>query len=336
MSVFESSQRSRRSARWALKGLIVLALGACASSPSFVSSPLPARQPLVQNLPMQPGDVVEVSYYITSQLSAQSYRVAPGDIVSVDVVDHPDLTRERALVVPDGTLSLPTAGSVAAAGRTLQEIAAELSKRYRAALIRNPRVTVALVDCDTLLRALVTRSTEASRGANHYEIANNGMLALPAVTPIDARRPLSELRAAVQQAYLTAFGGRLEVVLNLRQSKPRVVHVIGEVVRPGNVEFQPQINVLTAVASAGGMMSTAQPDRVVLIRYHSDGTQSQWLLDLERAVNRAGHDSAGLSILPGDVIFVPKSGVALANDVVDQFVRRMLPLNIGVGVTVQP
>jgi protein involved in polysaccharide export with SLBB domain len=321
--------------KWAVV-IAFTGLTACASSPNFVSSPLPEQPVTAQDLPLQPGDVIEVAFFATGRRSEQSYRVAGGDTLRIDVADHPELTRERVLVLPDGTLSLPAAGDVPVAGQTVPEIVAELTRRYRRALIRNPQITVAVVDGDTLLRALVTRGTDGTRDANLYEISNNGTLALPSVPPVDARRPLPELRAAVQQAYQAAFAGRLEAVVNLRQSKPRVVHVIGEVVRPGNVDFQQQTNVLSAVASAGGMTATAQPDRVVLVRRHLDGRQSQWLLDLDRAVHRAQLDSPTVAILPGDVIFVPKSGIALANDAVDLYVRRMLPLNVGVGISVRP
>lgn len=326
------------SRRWRkLAGLLLAAaLAACASRPTFESSPPPTQPVSAQSLPLQAGDVVEVRYFATSLRAAQAYRVAVGDTLRVDVIDHPGLTRERLLVLPDGTVSMPVAGRLAVVEQTLQDITAELARRYRLALIRDPRITVSVVEGDILLRSLIALGTNSAADANLHEISPNGLLALPVVAPIDALRPLPELRAAVQQAYQAAFGGRLEAVVNLRRSKPRVVHVIGEVVRPGNVDFQSQINVMTAVASAGGVTSTAQPDRVVLVRYHADGSHSQWLLDLERAMNRAEHGNAQLSVLPGDVIYVPKSGVALANDAVDLYVRRMLPLSIGVGITVQP
>lgn len=316
--------------------LLAAALAACASRPSFVSSPLPAQPASTQNLPLQAGDVVEVRYFATSVAAVQAYRVAVGDTLRVDLIDHPGLSRERLLVLPDGTISLPVAGRLAVADQTLQDITAELARRYRQALIRDPRATVSVVEGDLVLRSLIALGNNSTTDANLHEISANGLLALPAVAPIDALRPLPELRAAVQQAYQAAFGGRLEAVVNLRRSKPRVVHVIGEVARPGNVDFQSQINVMTAVASAGGMTASAQPDRVVLVRYHADGSHSQWLLDIDRAMNRAEQADARLSVLPGDVIYVPKSGVALANDAVDLYVRRMLPLSVGVGITVQP
>jgi protein involved in polysaccharide export with SLBB domain len=316
--------------------LLVAALAACASRPSFVSSPLPAQPASTQSLPLQAGDVVEVRYFATPQPAAQAYRVEVGDTLRVDLADHPGVSRERLLVLPDGSVSLPVAGRLAVVGLTLQEVTDELARRYRQALIHDPRVTVSVVEGDLVVRSLIALGNSSAADANLHEISPNGQLALPAVAPVDGLRPLPELRVAVQQAYQAVFGGRLQAVVNLRRSKPRVVHVIGEVVRPGNVDFQSQINVMTAVASAGGMTASAQPDRVVLVRYHADGSHSQWLLDIERAMNRAEQADARLGVLPGDVIYVPKSGVALANDAVDLYVRRMLPLSVGVGLTVQP
>jgi len=58
----------------------------------------------------------------TTLATAQSrYQISPGDRLSIEVLEDPALNRE-ALVLPDGRLSFPFAGTVVAAGRTVEEV----------------------------------------------------------------------------------------------------------------------------------------------------------------------------------------------------------------------
>lgn len=321
-----------------LAGSAMLALlAACASSPEFVSSPLPAPQATAEVLSLVPGDVVEVNFFPTGAHTAAAYRVMAGDLLRIDVADHPELTRERVLVLSDGTITVPAAPQLAVAGATLAEIGAELAQHYRRVYVRDPQVVVSVEQGDSRLRSLINRRGLAGSSETYlHEISPSGWLSLPVIAPVDARRPLEQVREDIVRAYREQFGDQLEITLNLRQSKPRTVHVIGEVAKPGDVEYRTRLNALAAVASAGGFLSTAHTSRVVLFRYHPDGSHSQWLLDLDRALARAEQVNARIAVRPDDVIFVPKTGVALANDAVEQYVRRMIPLPVGVGITVQP
>lgn len=63
----------------------------------------------------------------TVQASAQdSYRVQSGDRLSIEVLQDSDLNR-NAVVLPDGRISFPLAGTVRARGRTVSQIQASLS-----------------------------------------------------------------------------------------------------------------------------------------------------------------------------------------------------------------
>lgn len=52
---------------------------------------------------------------------AQGYEIRPGDILAIEVVQDPSLNRE-ALVLPDGTISFPFAGSLPASGRSTGQL----------------------------------------------------------------------------------------------------------------------------------------------------------------------------------------------------------------------
>lgn len=75
--------------------------------------------------------------------SAQlDYRLQPGDIVSISVWKEKDLETD-ALVRPDGGLSFPLVGDVAAAGHTLRDVRDVLAERLKP-YIPDPVVTVAI------------------------------------------------------------------------------------------------------------------------------------------------------------------------------------------------
>jgi polysaccharide export outer membrane protein len=72
-----------------------------------------------------------------------AYRVGAPDELLVLVLPEPQIARQT-LVRPDGMISVDLIGDVRAAGRTVEEISAEIAKRI-APFIRNPQVTVSVV-----------------------------------------------------------------------------------------------------------------------------------------------------------------------------------------------
>lgn len=74
-----------------------------------------------------------------------SYKVRAGDVVRVEVLEDSDLNRS-ALVLPDGSISLPLAGSIAAKGRTLSEIQASVTLALAPNFASSPTVYVSLVE----------------------------------------------------------------------------------------------------------------------------------------------------------------------------------------------
>ena len=72
-----------------------------------------------------------------------AYRVGAPDELFVLVLPEPQIARVT-VVRPDGMITVDLIGDVRAAGRTVEEIAAEVTKRI-APFIRNPQVTVSVI-----------------------------------------------------------------------------------------------------------------------------------------------------------------------------------------------
>lgn len=75
--------------------------------------------------------------------SAQDYRVQPGDVLQIEVLEDATLNRS-AFVLPDGQITLPVAGSIRVAGRSLAQIQAELASRLAPGFASPPTVFVTL------------------------------------------------------------------------------------------------------------------------------------------------------------------------------------------------
>jgi len=96
------------------------------------------------------------------------------------------------------------------------------------------------------------------------------------------------------------------------------VKVVGEVVRPGEIEVSPDSSISSAVAIAGGPTEDARLENVSLVRVDSNGQIQQEEIDLRNLVDN-------YQIEEGDVIVVAKRGYL---SVIDGIGRVLNPLNI--------
>lgn len=77
-------------------------------------------------------------------VTGQDYLLAIGDVVEVTVQEDPNLDR-RAMIRPDGKINLPLAGTMVAAGSTIEDLQNEVFLRLKSSFVFEPTVTVSLV-----------------------------------------------------------------------------------------------------------------------------------------------------------------------------------------------
>jgi polysaccharide biosynthesis/export protein len=128
--------------------------------------------------------------------SEGDYHVQPGDVLQVTVWKEQDLTGE-VLVRPDGGLSFPLVGDVAASGKTVNELRAEFTERLKR-YIPNPVVTVAT--------KLI--------GGNHIYVV--GKVARPGEYPFV--RPLDVMQALSLAGGATSFASLNDIVILHREN----------------------------------------------------------------------------------------------------------------------
>jgi protein involved in polysaccharide export with SLBB domain len=120
-----------------------------------------------------------------------------------------------------------------------------------------------------------------------------------------------------------------EVEVIVRTKNDRKVYVGGEVKNPGVVEMPGELTALEAIKRAGGFNIPRGDASNVLIVRQKDGKQTGCVLDLKKVME--GQEKQAFFLQPHDVIYVPPTTIAKANNWVEQYITRMLPQISGVG-----
>lgn len=88
--------------------------------------------------------VVMAPLAVTPPAEAQAgYRIQPGDTLRVEVLEDSALNRDL-LVSPDGRVSMPLAGTLRAAGRTVEQVESVIAEQLAPGFAVDPTVFVAL------------------------------------------------------------------------------------------------------------------------------------------------------------------------------------------------
>jgi polysaccharide export outer membrane protein len=79
----------------------------------------------------------------TRTARGNAYRIGAGDMLQIDVFGHEDLNKTLK-VSPTGMINVPLIGSVNVEGRTVDEVAQEITQRLEENYLREPHVTVSI------------------------------------------------------------------------------------------------------------------------------------------------------------------------------------------------
>lgn len=247
-----------------------------------------------------------------------SYQLFPGDLVDVRVFAQPDLS--TPIRVPrNGGVDFPLIGSLEpVAGRTVQELTAEIARRLKEGYLREPAVSATVTQFGSrqvYVMGAVARPTD-------LEINPLGTLsAMQAIGQAggfaaDANRPGAHiLRDAgdggERQVLPLALGADAgagdptlqpgDVVVVPRLDR---VYVLGQVARPGPFPLPEEgpLTVSKAISTAGGFERFAKQSNVQVMR---DGRRLA-VIDLRKVLKGQDADK-DLVLEPGDTVFVPES-----------------------------
>jgi len=101
------------------------------------------------------------------------------------------------------------------------------------------------------------------------------------------------------------------------------IYVGGEVNRPGLIKLAGGVTPLQAVFNAGGFKETANPESAIVIRKGPGNRPVPINMNLKDAM-QGKSSSADFLLQPDDIVYVPKTAIALANKFVNQYIERLL------------
>ncbi len=266
----------------------------------------------------------------------QEYRLGRGDSITVDFAGRPEM-QAKLVVGPDGRISLPLAGEVLVADLTRSEAAKAIEAALGSYFTNvSAQVTVTLYTSNRvmLLGAVEhpgiltfdgtpTLLEAITRGGLPLNNSGNGNTIIRSSIPEECAIYRGNDQVVwVQLRELMASGNSLanlrlrrDDVVYVPSPLERIVSVLGEVQHPGAVPLTHSTSTLASVlAEAGGVTDHAGNNPHIQVVDPAKGTSR--VMTYKEAMDPV--KSLEITLKPGEIIYVPKSGFYKATYVLER------------------
>ncbi len=308
-----------------------------------------------QNIPPDTAEIRKLSMTPEQQLAAltrladqeiTSPTLGRGDILNVSVYDEPDLTIKGILIRPDGNISFSLVGDVMAEGLTVNELSESLTEQLSEYLL-SPKVSVIVHEFNsqqfTIFGEVVHPGvyplktqmsiTEALAGAGGL---NKGQFRATTVELAD----LSHAFIARQERVLPVDFVRLIRQGDLRydislqsgdyiyipSGLSKEVYILGEVSKPMLFAYRENMPMSRTLAQAEGFTQDADLKRIHILRGALHNPTVIIINFKEVLAGRARE----IPLEPGDVIYVPPTGLTSFSRVIDKIIPTIQALQVGI------
>lgn len=137
-----------------------------------------------------------------------------------------------------------------------------------------------------------------------FTVASNGTINYPHVGRIQvAGMTCAEVEEYITEGLQSGFLRTPSVSCTITEYNSKQIFVFGEVQNPGSFPYRTDISIIEAFALAGGFSERASSNNTKLTRV-IDGVEMQIRIPMQEIVEGRQQN---LSLLPGDVIYVPES-----------------------------
>ena len=290
-----------------------------ASTPSTALAALEAPQGF--------GNGASIDEFQQIQTPPGKYVLGSGDVVTLTVWGHPELSGKR-VVGPDGEIQLPFVGSFRVAGYN----ADDASGRITSALREDYLNTAASITVDSYnSNQIIVLGHVAHQGVLTFtgDPTLLEALAMAGAAPgkdeqsgMPTRCAIIRGRDRMMWVDLRPLTKGTDLSLNIRLYRndlvfvpdpdDSLVYVMGQVKNPGPYTLTANMSFLEALSRAGGPNDNAAQGKIVLAR---PSKNSEQVIDLENFVKQSGTNA---QLEPGDIVYVPKSGLAQLGYVMQQ------------------
>ncbi|MBW3624356.1 MAG: SLBB domain-containing protein [Armatimonadetes bacterium] len=274
---------------------------------------------------------------------SSSYKVGSDDVLSVRVARHPEWDTV-AVVLEDGSITLPRVGRMVVEGKSVLEIQGMIQNAYTK-ILRQPEVSVAVQTPRTRLvyvfgevnkpgpveyKEGVFRVTEALGRAGGPKL-NPNRLTLTLTRREGGVQNLSPLAITASADSPENVEVRPGDVLVVGEIPPQPVFVAGAVVKPGMYDLRDidptlgAIGVTEALALSGGPAPQAALTRAFILRADRPANgeapaartsarrqEKVNLSEMQRNLTTAAADKGEILLYPGDTLHIPENKAKFA------------------------
>lgn len=152
---------------------------------------------------------------------------------------------------------------------------------------------------EDVVEVAVLQSPEISRTV---PVRPDGKISLPLLGDVEASGKSARELASELEEKLQGYVQSPRVTVIVQEIHAPRIYVLGEVARPGAYPVRGRLDLLQAIALAGGLGDFASRGRIVLIRRTSEGEERR-VIDYDDIVSGGSYRAPVL--LPGDTIYVP-------------------------------
>jgi protein involved in polysaccharide export with SLBB domain len=104
------------------------------------------------------------------------------------------------------------------------------------------------------------------------------------------------------------------------------ITVLGEVNKPGAFPISGRVTLSTALGLSGGWQKTAYLSTIIVIQRSGSKVIAR-SLDFNRDLITVSQ----LALSAGDVVFVPSNAITNLDTWVDEYIRKLIPIGVGIG-----
>ena len=269
------------------------------------------------------------------------YMVEPPDIIVVEILEAlpgRPVSGER-LVRPDGTIALGFYGDLQVRGLTAAQIKVAIIKHMRTFLLDEDLGLVEFQepDMESLPMDAPPPPPARDHGLNPFEphpaqdpkhkvppgAAPNRKADTVESTVIEPRRPPGPLDEDAPGAFkIVPPQVSTRVYVDVSAYNSMTYYVLGDVTVPGRLPCTGKETVLDALNHAGGLLPTADPKQISLVRPERNGKPAKvYNVDLE-AIQKRGEVATNYQIFPGDRLFVERDEVVKKTVEIDRLTHR--------------
>lgn len=272
------------------------------------------------------------------------YLLGEGDHLSLSVWDRREYEAKH-VVGPDGRISIPLAGSLRVSQLSRDEAAEVIARALR-------QYYTAPVVHLSVEQYMSNRITVLGRVQNPGAINFDKVPTILEVLARAGALPVMDKQATLTRCAI--FRGRDKVIwvdlkellshsdpaynIRLKQndliyipdSNDTSVYVMGAVARPGAYRLTPDMSLLDALSQAGGANEDAAAQQIAVYR-----PSRKAVLRAPLGALMTGDKKANFALEEGDIVYVPKSGLAEAGYVLRQLLPGLSFMSFGVTTATQ-